>query len=116
MQSRSLILAAGLCGAVGVALAAVAAHGDAPNAQTASTFLLVHAAAFLSAGLIAFNPPLRWAAGVLVAGVVLFSADLVSRDFTDSRLFSMAAPAGGFLMIIGWLGVGISAFLPRRLL
>jgi uncharacterized membrane protein YgdD (TMEM256/DUF423 family) len=46
---------------------------------------------------------------------VLFAGDLVTRDFTDDRLFAMAAPAGGGLMILGWLGIAVSALFPRRL-
>ena len=47
MLARLLILAAGLCGAAGVALSAVAAHGGAANTATAATFLVVHAPVLL---------------------------------------------------------------------
>lgn len=116
MPSRLLIFASGICGAAGVALAAVAAHGGFANVSVAATFLLAHAPAFLAIGLIGFNAPLRWAAAVLAAGVALFSCDLAVRDLADDRLFAMAAPAGGFMMMLGWLGIAVAAFLPRRLI
>lgn len=116
MPNRFLIFIAGLCGALGVVLSAAAAHGGTPNTATAATFLVVHAPALLVIGATLFNSIIRWAAGVLFVGLALFSADLVSRDFLDDRLFAMAAPTGGLLMMIGWIGVAASAFFPRRLL
>jgi uncharacterized membrane protein YgdD (TMEM256/DUF423 family) len=116
MIARLLILVAGLCGAAGVALSAVAAHRGAPNTATAATFLVVHAPVFLVIGMIVFNNIMRWAALMLLLGVALFAGDLVVRDFADERLFAMAAPIGGGLMILGWLGIAVSAFFPRRLL
>ena len=116
MLARLLILAAGLCGATGVALSAVAAHGGSPNTATAATLLVVHAPALLVVGLIFFNAVMRWAAVILLLGLALFAGDMVSRDFLDTRLFAMAAPAGGGLMIVGWLGIALAALFPRRLL
>ena len=115
MLARLLILAAGLCGATGVALSAVAAHGGSPNTASAATFLVVHAPALLVVGLIFFNAVMRWAAVILLLGLALFAGDMVSRDFLDTRLFAMAAPAGGGLMIVGWLGIALAALFPRRL-
>ena len=116
MPARILIFLAGLCGALGVALSAVAAHGGSPNTASAATFLVVHAPAFLVIGLTAFNGVMRWSAAALFLGLALFAADMVSRDFLDDRLFAMAAPAGGFLLILGWIGIAVSALFPRRLL
>lgn len=116
MLARLLIFLAGLCGAAGVALSAVAAHGGAANTATAATFLVVHAPALLVIGLTVFNNIMRWAAIVLLLGLALFAGDLVTRDFADHRLFAMAAPVGGGLLILGWLGVAVAALFPRRLL
>jgi uncharacterized membrane protein YgdD (TMEM256/DUF423 family) len=116
MASRLLILAAGLCGAAGVALSAVAAHGGAANTASAATFMVVHAPVLLVVGLTYFNAIMRWAAVVLLLGLALFAGDLVARDFADDRLFAMAAPVGGGLMILGWLGIALAALFPRRLL
>jgi uncharacterized membrane protein YgdD (TMEM256/DUF423 family) len=113
---RLLVFAAGLCGAAGVALSAVAAHGGTPNTATAATFMVVHAPALLVVGLTVFNAVIRWAAAILLLCLMLFAGDLAARDFLDDRLFAMAAPAGGGLMILGWVGIAASALFPRRLL
>ena len=75
---------------------------------TAASFLLMHAPALLVLSLFAGRPA-RIGGAVLVAGLVLFSGDLLSREFLDSRLFPYAAPAGGLLLIGGWLLVATSA-------
>jgi uncharacterized membrane protein YgdD (TMEM256/DUF423 family) len=116
MSNRLLIFVAGLSGAVGVALSAVAAHGGSPNTATAATLLVVHAPALLVVGLTFFNTVMRWSAVILLVGVALFAGDMVTRDFVDERLFAMAAPTGGGLMILGWLGIALAALFPRRLL
>lgn len=116
MSNRFLIAAAGAAGALGITVSAIAAHGGSPNAATAANFLLAHAPALLAIGLIPYNNVMRWSAVILILGLVLFVGDLSSRDFFDDRLFAMAAPAGGLLLIVGWLGVIAAAFFPRRLL
>ena len=116
LATLALVLVAGLCGAAGVALSAVAAHGGAANTATAATFLVVHAPVLLVIGMAVFNNIMRWAAIVLLLGVALFAGDLVTRDLADDRLFAMAAPIGGGLMILGWVGIALSALFPRRLL
>lgn len=122
MQGSNLliIVLAALEGAAGVALAAAAAHiPSAVDLDTASRFLMIHAAAALGLGaLLAARPPLsRWLMGVsfaLLAGVALFSADLVCRDFGGGRLFPYAAPIGGSLTIASWLTLAIWALAALR--
>ena len=109
MANRLLILAGGLCGAAGVAFSAAAAHAASANVGTAASFLLMHAPAFLAIGLIGGNLVLRLGGGVLLLGVLLFAGDLLMRDYAGMRLFPMAAPAGGTIMILGWLVVAASA-------
>ncbi len=107
---RPLLIAAGLCGALGVALSAVAAHrADLPNLGTAANMLMFHAPAFLALSLAARNRVRLIASFVLVAGLTLFAGDLLTRAYLGSRLFPMAAPAGGVLLIAGWLGIAVSA-------
>ena len=110
---RILILLAGLAGAAGVALSAAAAHRGGPNLQTAATFLLVHAPALLGIAMLAGRTA-RFSGFVLTAGLVLFCGDLLARDFLGDRLFPYAAPAGGMLLIGGWLAVAASAVFDRR--
>jgi uncharacterized membrane protein YgdD (TMEM256/DUF423 family) len=111
---RLLVMVAGLCGAAGVALSAVAAHAGGGNVGTAADFLLLHAPAFLAVGLLAAGRWLDVAAAVLFLGLFLFAGDLLSRDYLGTRLFPGAAPAGGVLMIAGWIGIAVSGLLPSR--
>jgi uncharacterized membrane protein YgdD (TMEM256/DUF423 family) len=111
---RVLIAVGGLCGAAGVALSAAAAHSAGANLGIAASFLLAHAPVFLVIGLIGGNRVLLLAAAVLLVGVLLFAGDLAMRDYAGTRLFPMAAPAGGTIMILGWLGIAASAVWKHR--
>ncbi|MDO9414961.1 DUF423 domain-containing protein [Pararhizobium sp.] len=113
-RKSALILAAGLMGLAGVALAAAASHGDPRLLGGASAMCLAHAPAlialyaaydrFATAGL---------AALLLGLGTALFAGDLLARQYLGHGLFPMSAPAGGMLMIAGWLAVAAGAFFKR---
>ena len=111
-MQRFLILAAGVLGAAGVALLAASAHIGGDNLRTAASFMLFHAPALLAIGLAGQGRVMPVAGLAILAGVVLFGGDLTLRDLSGERLFAMAAPTGGTLTILGWLGVAIAA-LPR---
>jgi uncharacterized membrane protein YgdD (TMEM256/DUF423 family) len=105
---------AGLTGASGVILAAVAAHAvPDERLQTAANFLLIHAAAVLAVcGLSIAIPRGVWflgAAALLLSGSLLFGADLSVRAISGIKLFPMAAPLGGILLIVGWISVTLAA-------
>jgi uncharacterized membrane protein YgdD (TMEM256/DUF423 family) len=110
VTDRSLVLAGGLCGVAGVALSAAAAHAGGGNIETAASFLLMHAPAFLAIGLLGAGRVLRIGGFVLLFGLLVFAGDLVMRHYAGARLFPMAAPIGGGLLILGWLIVALSAF------
>lgn len=112
---RALLAISGLMGASGIALAAAGAHAGGPNLTSAATFLLIHAA--IVAGLSASGLALRGlslSASLLALGAILFSGDLAARSFWGERLFAMAAPLGGIIMIAGWLALTIVALAGRR--
>jgi len=112
---RGLVLLSGLCGALGVALSAVAAHAaGASGLSTAAMFLLVHAPALLALGLAAPGKPGRLGGWSMAIGLLLFCGDLIARHFTGSRLFAYAAPIGGMVLIGSWLAVGASALRRQR--
>jgi uncharacterized membrane protein YgdD (TMEM256/DUF423 family) len=112
--SRFFMAAGGLSGAAGVALSAAAAHQGGGTIGTAAAMLLAHAPALLTIGLAGGSRLLRIGAGVLLAGLVVFSLDLVSRQYLGHRLFPFAAPTGGTAMILGWLAIaGAGALWPR---
>jgi uncharacterized membrane protein YgdD (TMEM256/DUF423 family) len=110
LPRRLLLALAGLMGAAGVALAAAGAHLGGDKLSTAALFLLIHASAV--AGLAGGQTPRRGlllAAGLLALGAFLFSGDIAARAFWGARLFPMAAPAGGMILIAGWLGLALAA-------
>lgn len=117
--ARVLVVLAGLAGAGGVALGAVAAHRvQDPALATASQMLLMQAAGALGAlavGIYSGRPaPFLLAALLLLAGAGLFAGDIALRAFTGSRLFPLAAPTGGSTMIAGWVMLAVAGLLARR--
>lgn len=106
---------AGLCGALAIAAYAGAAHGGENHLSAIAPLLLGHAPALLILSLIVPNSRVASIGGaILIAGLALFCGDLFIRDMAGSRLFPMAAPTGGSLMILGWLIVGVSNWFKPR--
>ncbi|MGB8816714.1 MAG: DUF423 domain-containing protein [Rhizobiaceae bacterium] len=113
VPSRPLLVAAGLSGALGIGLSAMSAHRpDLPNLGTAAAMLMFHAPAFAALSLMAGNRLRHFASLALAVGLILFAGDIATRAYLGTRLFPMAAPSGGMLMIAGWLGIAASAFWP----
>lgn len=84
--------------------------------DSAGQMLLFHAAAVIAATTALHQAllfrPLALAATVgLVVGAVLFAGDIAMRAFAGHRLFPMAAPAGGIILIVSWLGLTIAAVI-----
>ena len=111
MTLAIFIVLAGLMGASGIALAAAGAHA-APGTglDSAASMLLFHAAAVVGAVALArqgalIRPLLLVALVAWVLGGVLFSGDIAMRAFVGHRLFAMAAPSGGVILIVGWLAL-----------
>ena len=111
---------AGMTGAGGITLAAVAAHlVSDPMLQTAAEFLVLHATAMLALSGLALAAPQRgsWllgAAGLFLCGSLLLGGDLSARALSGARLFPMAAPLGGALLTIGWAFVALAALIMLR--
>lgn len=115
--TRLLLAFAGLMGAAGVALAALAAHAYAGTALvSASTLLMLHAPAVIAlavarkAGLV-HDLAGRVAAWALALGASLFAAAVALPLIGGFRLFPMAAPAGGTLLIVAWLLAAMAALI-----
>ncbi len=106
--AAALLIYAGLAGASGVGLAAMGAHGnDMAGLTSPAYFLLMHAAAAVAIIAVATRAAHPGAflvtALVLLVGVTLFSGDIAVRTLYGVKLLPMAAPAGGMIMIAGWL-------------
>jgi uncharacterized membrane protein YgdD (TMEM256/DUF423 family) len=117
---RILVILAGIMGADGVILAAAAAHQpDAMRLASASSMLLFHATAVLAAvalverGVIHAGIGLAAAFGLVIAAA-LFAGDLTLRQYAGHSLFPFAAPAGGTLLIVGWLLLAVAAAWPKQ--
>jgi uncharacterized membrane protein YgdD (TMEM256/DUF423 family) len=117
---RILVILAAVMGADGVILAAASAHqADATRLAAASSMLLFHATAVLAVvalaerGIIHARIGIAAAFGFFVAAA-LFAGDLSLRQYAGHGLFPMAAPSGGTLLIVSWLGLALAAAWPRR--
>ncbi|MDR2173569.1 MAG: DUF423 domain-containing protein [Burkholderiales bacterium] len=121
IAERFLLIFSGIAGATGIAFSAMAAHGNYPDMlKTCADILLVHAPVLLgiTALIRVANTPRRLlllAGFLLVLGIAFFCGDLARRTFLDLRLFPMAAPVGGSVMILGWAFLVLAALMPRRL-
>ena len=115
MALTILLVLAGLMGAAGIMLAAAGAHA-APGAglESAASMLLFHAVAILG-GTALVQQGMLWrplafvVLAAWVVGAVLFSSDIALRAFAGHRLFPMAAPSGGIILILSWLGFVVAA-------
>jgi len=119
MSSTILIVLAGLMGAAGIVLAAADAHGK-PEAglDSAGYMLLFHAAALLGGVALLHQQLVSRPVGLIalcgfVLGAVLFAGDVAARAYIGHRLFPIAAPTGGTILIAAWLVMAIAALITR---
>ena len=117
---RILIILAGVMGADGVVLAAMAAHQpDATRLAAASSMLLFHATAVLAVVALAERGGIDQGIGIAAAwgfviAAALFAGDLTLRQYAGHGLFPLAAPTGGTLLIVSWFVLAVAAAWPRR--
>lgn len=126
--SRRIVIAAAICGGLGVAIGAFGAHGlpdylsslggDPDLIQrrmaqfdTGARYHLIHAVALLAlAGLPLSESKLRnWVARLFLIGIVLFSGSLYLLVITGVTKLGMITPLGGLSWIIGWCLLAIAA-------
>jgi len=118
-METALLVLAGLMGAAGIMLAAASAHGT-PGAglDSAGYLLLTHAAAVIGGAALLHQAMLSRTVGLIalagfVIGGALFAGDVAARAYLGSRLFPMAAPTGGVILIASWLALAVAALLAR---
>ena len=104
MKGGGLAKLAALSGAMAVIAGAFGAHGatgkPAEWLRTGGEYQMVHAVAALLATKIARSP---LAAGLLLAGSVLFAGTLYGMALGGPRWLGAVTPVGGFGMIAGWV-------------
>ena len=121
-MQRTWIALGSVAGLVAVAMAALAAHalrGLEPAAVAAVRSGIEmqawHALALLACGLWAPRGGrlADAAAAAFVIGIVLFCGSVYTTGLTDIRL-GAAAPAGGTLLMAGWVLLALSAVTAAR--
>lgn len=102
-MSRLLVRLAAVSGAVAVIAGAFGAHGASGKAaewlRTGGEYEMVHAIA----AILAVQLRARLAAGVLLAGSLLFAATLYLMALGWPHWLGAVTPVGGVAMIVGWL-------------
>jgi uncharacterized membrane protein YgdD (TMEM256/DUF423 family) len=110
--------------AFGIGLQALAAHRGLADTriQTAALFFFVQGPAIMAATAlrhagVGHRVYGRLALTTVILGVALFAGDLALKGMGYGRLFAMAAPLGGMLMIGGWVAFAAALLLrgqPQR--
>ena len=114
MSSSRTLAVAGILLALATVFGAFGAH--ALKAQLSPDRLQVYETAvryhfFNALGLIGIGltlrfvdaPAVRWAAVLVLIGVILFSGSLYALTFGAPRLFGVVTPFGGLALIAGWI-------------
>lgn len=116
-----LVFLAAASGFTAVALGAFGAHGlgDRLSVEalgwwnTATLYLMVHAAAALAIGLSGRSGLIANGGLILIGGAVLFAATLYAMAIGAPRWFGAITPIGGIGMLTGWVFIAWSALLAR---
>lgn len=110
---RPWVVIAALNGLMAVGMGAYAAHGLAGDAyaqalgERASLYQLLHAMALLAADRLAAEGRriAHLSALLFTLGLALFSGSLYVKALTGGLPLPMVTPAGGMLMMAGWLAL-----------
>jgi uncharacterized membrane protein YgdD (TMEM256/DUF423 family) len=121
MDSRRTLAAAGVLLALATALGAFGAHALKTHLpperlqvyETAVRYHFLNALGLLAIGItlrLLDSGSLRWAAALVVAGILLFSGSLYALTFGAPRAMGLITPFGGLALIAGWLLFAISVW------
>jgi uncharacterized membrane protein YgdD (TMEM256/DUF423 family) len=81
--------------------------------ETAVRYHFFHALGLLGIGLtlrFVDASPIRWAAVLVLIGVVLFSGSLYALTFGAPRPIGIVTPLGGLALVAGWICFAIGAW------
>jgi uncharacterized membrane protein YgdD (TMEM256/DUF423 family) len=112
--------AGSIAGLLAVALGAFGAHSLQAHLpperlsifETGVRYQMYHALALLAVAYAAqrWGGALpAWAAGLFIAGIVLFSGSLYTLAVMDARPIGAITPLGGLAFLAGWVCLGLSA-------
>jgi uncharacterized membrane protein YgdD (TMEM256/DUF423 family) len=121
MDGRRTLALAGLLLALATISGAFGAHALRASLpadrlevyETAARYHFFNALGLLGIGLALRSVDallLRWSAGLVLTGVVLFSGSLYALTFGAPRALGVVTPVGGLALIAGWLAFA-AAFL-----
>ena len=114
MDARRTLALAGALLALATVLGAFGAHALKAHLtqdrlqvyETAVRYHFFNALGLLAVGVLLRSMDselLRWSAGLLLAGVVLFSGSLYLLTFGAPRPLGVVTPVGGLALIAGWI-------------
>jgi uncharacterized membrane protein YgdD (TMEM256/DUF423 family) len=112
--AKNILVTGGLLMALGIVLGAVGTHAlrarltpdDLGIFETAVRYHIYNALGLLIIGAVALGvtpPLLRWSAGFIVVGIVLFSGALYAASLGAPRFIHVLPPFGGLALIAGWI-------------
>ena len=124
MSSSRVLAVAGVLLALATVLGAFGAHALkaqlAPDRlqvyETAVRYHFFHALGLLGIGLtlrFVDTGLVRWAALLVLVGVVLFSGSLYALTFGAPRIFGPITPLGGLALIAGWTSYAVGLWRSR---
>jgi uncharacterized membrane protein YgdD (TMEM256/DUF423 family) len=114
VNSGRALATAGILLALAMVLGAFGAHGLKEQLtpdqlhvyETAVMYHFYNALGLLGIGLtlrFVGTPAVRWAAVLVLVGIVLFSGSLYALTFGAPRPFGIVTPFGGLTIIVGWI-------------
>ena len=121
-MTRTFLVTGSIAALLAVVLGAFGAHGLRHRItadllavyQTGAQYHFYHALGLLLLGVLSFHLPdsalLRWAGGLMLAGIVLFSGSLYLLAISGIRWFGIITPFGGMAFIIAWLLVALAVW------
>ena len=112
--AKAILVTGGVLMALGIVFGAVGTHAlrarlspaDLDVFETAVRYHIYNALGLLIIGAVALaaTPPLlRWSAGLIIAGIVLFSGALYAASLGAPRFIHVLPPFGGLALIAGWI-------------
>ncbi len=119
-MEQILIALAGVMGAASIMLTAAGTHSKPGVGLDSAGYLLVLHALAVIAGVLAarqgliLRPLGLVAVWGFVVGAGLFATDVTMRVYLGTRLFPMAAPTGGMILILAWIVLIPAALLAWR--
>jgi uncharacterized membrane protein YgdD (TMEM256/DUF423 family) len=113
-SARTILTASGVLLALGIVFGAIGTHTLGARLtpdrlavfETAVRFHFYNALGLLGIGVVALSRDsrwLRWSAGLIVAGIVLFPGAIYVTSFGGPEMMQRLPPFGGVAWIAGWL-------------